>query len=102
MSASTSRRAYDDCYSLMNQALENPKGLRCLKIDYSEACQLVVRLNYARNLQRELNTKVFGDDDPKAGVSNYDTLIIRKKEIDDEWWVYIEPRQLDGNKVELL
>jgi hypothetical protein len=60
-------------------------------------------LNYARTLHRKLTVEVWGVGHEKAGVSEYDPLVIRRpKESDGCWWVYIEKRIDTINDVELL
>ena len=105
MSTSTSRKSYADCYTLLDQALDSAIGIR---IDLGEgdpgvgaAHQLRMRLHYARRLSREEAEEVYPSDHPSHGVSVYDSLVIRIREAEGKWWIYIQPWVVKGAVEEL-
>lgn len=100
MTTSTSRAAYTDCYALLDRALDRPAGIRIAcgpEADPSAlgtANQLRVRLHTARSMDRMEARKVYPPDDPAHGISVYDILVVKIKQAEEQWWVYIEPRGL--------
>jgi|SRR5579872_884501 len=100
MPVSTSPRAYDDCFELFEQALSAPKGIRKRAPSAGKAKNLVSRLHKARQIHR-LEMTALPPDNPDYGISPYDKLVCSFREVDDSWWVYIEPRLLDGEVEEL-
>lgn len=100
MTVSTSRTAYEDCFALLDRAMSSPAGIRHSCATEGKANYLRVRLNYARILSRNELSAALSDDDPSLGSSPYDALIIRIVDASG-WWVYIEPRRLDGVTEEL-
>jgi hypothetical protein len=100
MTVSTSRAAYEDCFHLLDRAMDSPAGIRHSCPTSGAAHHLRVRLNYARVLSRNEHSALLADD-PKLGTSPYDGLILRVVADDPRWWVYIEPRKLPGETEEL-
>lgn len=86
MPTSTSREAYEDCYELLDRAMEVERGIGASFSDRGEAYHFRVRLNAARQLDRDLQKSV----DPTAGKSDYDVLTFRIKSLEEKWWVFIE------------
>jgi hypothetical protein len=101
MTVSTSRSAYEDCFHLLDRAMDSPAGIRHSCPTSGAAHYLRTRLNYARVLHRNEMSYALPDDDPKLGTSPYDALILRVHSADSRWWVYIEPRKLPGETEEL-
>ena len=101
MTVSTSRRAYADCYDLFDRALAAPLGIRNRCTDPGQANHLRVRLHQARILLRRESLSIYAEEDPNHGASPYDSLMVRIREADDSWWVYIEPRAVNGAIEEL-
>ena len=105
MSISTSIKAYQDCYPYLDQALESPIGIRIDVGSGSDgvgaAHQLRMRLHYARKLSRVEAEKVYPFDHPSHGVSVYDSLVIRIREAEGKWWIYIQPWVVKGAVEEL-
>lgn len=102
MTVSTSRAAYEDCFHLLNRAMDSPAGIRHSCPTSGAAHHLRVRLNAARIISRNEQSHAIHDDDPKLGTSPYDALIIpAPREIEGKWWVYVEPRKLPGETEEL-
>ena len=100
MTVSTSRAAYEDCFHLLDRAMDSPAGIRHSCPTSGAAHHLRVRLNYARVLSRNEHSAL-APDDPRLGTSPYDALIVRIHQDPDRWWVYIEPRRLPGETEEL-
>lgn len=104
MSASTSHASYDDCFQTFDEAMEQPNGIRVEVPTENEGMQLFTRLHFARSMDRDNNKKIYeGQPGHKLfGTSVYDPLVVRKpKFVDERWWVYIEPRKING-RIEAL
>lgn len=101
MTVSTSRKAYKDCYDLFDRALAAPLGIRNRCTDPGQANHLRVRLHQARILLRRESLSIYAEEDPNHGASPYDSLIVRIKDVDGHWWVYLEPRMMNGVVEEL-
>lgn len=93
MSLSKSRFAYTDCYEVLDRAMDDPSGIRVRIRDYDAALIFRSRLHYARKLKREDSERLYEPDDPKFGVTIYDTLVVRIKNVSDQFFIYIEHRQ---------
>ena len=97
MTISTSPKAFEDCYTLLQQALDSPNGIRQGFPSSGLARHQVSRLNRARNNQREQNREIYPPDHPSHGTSPYDTLVIRTpRKVDGKWYIHIEPRTVSG------
>ena len=102
MTVSTSRSAYNDCYDLFDRAaVPGSIGIRVSCETRGMANNLRTRLHYARKLNRELAKEMFEPDHPDHGKSVYDPLVVRVHSDGDGWWVYIEPRVVQGEVEEL-
>jgi hypothetical protein len=101
MSTSTSKSAYADCFDLFDRALAAPRGIRNRCEDDGVAYQLRGRLHTARKLSRLEAFEIYEADDPLYGQSPYDHLVVKIKEAEGGWWVYIEPRRVVGEVQEL-
>jgi hypothetical protein len=88
--------AYDDCFSVFEHA--KTSGARVKFGDYAEAKLFTLRLHQARALQREEHKRIYPKDSPQWGYSEYDHLMVRHPQEDEEgkWWVYIE---LSGSNI---
>ncbi len=106
MPLNTSRLAYEDCYELLNRAMAAPNGIRaaCGVGDdgIGVAYYLRTRLHYARTLARRESMQIYEETDPEYGISPYDHLVIKIKDGDGQWWVYIEPRRISPKRIEDL
>ena len=100
MTVSTSRMAYEDCFHLLDRAMDSPAGIRHSCPTSGAAHHLRGRLNYARVLSRNEHSAL-ALDDPRLGTSPYDALVVRLHQDTSRWWVYIEPRRLPGETEEL-
>ena len=93
MTTNTSPLAYDDCYLMFDRARTSRNGIRIGVASEGNGMNLFTRLNYARRLERQRNKEVYPSDSPLHGVSDYDTLVVRKpREEGGRWWVLIEKR----------
>lgn len=101
MTTSTSKSAYTDCFELFDRAIESPKGIRNRCRDQGAANHLRVRLNSARILSRRESREIYVEDHPAFGISPYDPLVVRVCYRDSSWWIYIEPRAIQGEVEEL-
>lgn len=96
MVASTSRLSYIDCTELMDQALENTKGIRIGFADKGDALHFRTRMHTARTICRKDNLSEYAPGHPLHGRSQYDVLVVREpKESEGKWWLYIEKRHAD-------
>lgn len=97
------KEAYEDCYNILDAALLSKNGIRYPESTWDKAVYLVNRLNYARKIDRLLSMRIHEPSNPRYGISGYDTLRIRRpKEIDGQWWIYIEQRKIDLGLLEEL
>ena len=101
MTFSTSIKSYADCFDLFDRALASPLGIRNRCEGPGDANQLRGRLHYARNLQRKESRSIYDSDAPEYDTSAYDPLLVRIRESDGAWWVYIEHRRVAGEVQEL-
>ena len=92
MSLPNSIDSYDDCLDYFEQALGDPAGLRLEFAEYGQANHFTLRMHQARALQRALHRRLYTEDDPRYGRSEFDRLMVRQPREDDlgHWWVYIE------------
>ena len=91
MVASHSIHSYDDCFRIMQAAIEDELGARIACIDEGEATWLRLRYNKARAVHRKQNAQVYASPEhPLHGRSEYDGLIFRVKEVEGKWYVYLE------------
>ena len=102
MSISNSRLSYEDCYKIMDAALEDKIGARVKMADNDAAVFLRMRIHTARSIDRRDNTKVFEEGHPLYGRSPYDKLVTRIRKIDEDIWIYVEQIGADLGEVEPL
>lgn len=104
MTASTSRLSYQDCFDVLDQALEDTKGARVKFEGYSSASYFRSRLHNARQIDRKDNRDIHSEDmtHPMFGRSVYDKLIVRIVPETEFHWVYIEHSSIDRLEVESL
>ncbi len=100
MALPDSRLAYEDCFKILERALESTKGIRVRFADRGTALRFRTRLHYARNIDRSDNRQNFERGHPMFGKSLYDVITVRDPVKDDKTiWLYIE--KLDGNELEI-
>ena len=92
MTNPTSRIAYTQFFSVFDQALASPKGVRLAFTRRAEATFYVARLHAARDIDRRTNKEIYEPGHPLHGCSGYDILICRQPRLADDgkWWVYVE------------
>lgn len=87
MAMSDSRLAFKDCYELYEKALDDPKGIKVKFPTHDDAWHFRHRLHHARILDRRDNKRVFDEDHPMHGLSEYDKITIRVTRTDDGAWL---------------
>lgn len=93
---------------MMDEALSDPQGARfrinrpSLALAEKEAIFLRMRMHQARALNRDLNRNVYDISHPMHGVSMYDKLTVRIKNIAGEIYVYLEQQALNVSPGEPL
>ena len=81
MSANQSNLSYEDCYEVLDRALEADHGIRVSFDDNSAAYNFRQRCHYARKLSRIESRSIYLDpSDPQRGKSVYDPLVISLRE----------------------
>lgn len=103
MSVSTSAMSYQDCYTALDAALADPMGVR-IKLDHEAAAiHFRMRCHQARKINREDNCKIYENDHPLWGRSEYDLLTLRiRHDADDNTYLYIEKNDTVPGEIELL
>lgn len=102
MVTSTSRLAYDDCFALMDQALEDDKGIRIRFVDQGSAMSLRLRIHAARVIDRNDNIEIYEADHPLHGKSVYDRLKASIRAIDGDIYLHLEKNSADNYEIESL
>jgi hypothetical protein len=92
MATSTSRLSYDDAFTVMDEAIADPKGARVMFDNHGQATYFKMRLHSARQIDRNDNKQIFAEGEKLYGRSVYDTLVVRVRGPDEDgkWWVYLE------------
>lgn len=97
MSMTNQLEAYGDCVKILDTAFKSKGGIRISAPSSGDANHLFTRLHYARKLLRDQSMGELPSNHPDWNTSMYDSLIVRRpREIDGEWWVYIEHRLITG------
>lgn len=102
MSLSGSKFAYEDCFDILNTALERTQGCRLAQPSESACNMLRMRIHQARKLERDDNAKTFERGHPMHGRSVFDKLIVRIRNEDEVWYVYVEHGGVDTTLIEPL
>jgi hypothetical protein len=74
--------SYQDIRELFDRALMSERGLRVRLKTKGAANNLRQRMSYYRQLDRRENKKVYTENDPMHGRSQYDILILKLTEPD--------------------
>lgn len=94
MSANASLYAYEDCFELLDRAVESTTGVRAKVRDQGEAYQFKTRLHQARALSRRQAMQMYPDTaHPEHGKSVYDDLVVSLRQEGENWWIYISRRR---------
>jgi hypothetical protein len=96
MTISESRLAYEDCYDVMQRALEKNSGVRVGFDNFGEATFYRMRMNQARQLDRRFNRERYPIAHPMHGRSEYDALMFRIREQGGKHWVYADRKPMRG------
>src|SRR5258708_9905402 len=104
MPAPTNRMSYRDIFEKYDQALEDPKGIRLVFTNETDARNYRTRMHNARTLDRRENARTYPEGDVMHGQSAYDVLqcIIRYGDDEKTIYLYVEPRDKNSPEVELL
>lgn len=102
MSVSTSLLAYQDCITIMDQALADPKGARIKVANAGDASYQRLRMHYARKLHRDENAKTYEQGHAMHGRSEYDAITVRIRNIGGECYLYLERTDVVAGEVESL
>ena len=103
MSLSNSRLSYTDCFDLLDQALEQSRGLRIEVPDINAANYLRMRIHHARQIDRNENKITYADPDaPLHGRSPYDILVVRIEATNGSGWVYLDKQKVDIGRIEAI
>lgn len=82
--------AYNDCYSLFEQASAQPNGVRAPFRTENEAKFFQLRMHQARAIQRKLSRRIYPPDSPQYDTSEFDELQIQVRgDTAGEFWVYV-------------
>ncbi len=103
MSLSRSPRSFDDCYEIMDRALDDEKGARFAVKDISQAMYTRMRLHHARSLDRVTNLTAHPEGHAMHGCSVYDELVVRiREDRQGQIFVYLERMKVDWSRVDVL
>ena len=94
--------AYQDCTELLAQAVEDPCGVRLKVRDFDQAVNERSRIHYCRKLHRRESMSIYAEGDPMYGKSEYDVITVRIKNIDGEFYLYLERNDKIRGEVEKL
>jgi len=100
MSVIESRIGYEDCYEVMDKALDAKDGIRIGFANYGEAHYFRQRMNKARLLDRRFNKERYEPNHIKHGKSEYDALWFRLLDLEGLTWVYAERRPSQRGVIE--
>lgn len=102
MTLPTSILAYEDCRQLFEAAMEDLKGARMKCEDYDAAFHLRSRLHYYRTLHRMENAVTYTEDHPMFGKSEFDKITVKIKNIDNEFFIYLNRNDNPSGEIEKL
>ena len=86
--------AYRDCFDVFEKAEADSHGARVQFASHGEAKTFQVRMNHARQLQRQESTLIYDRTHPLYNTCSFDEFQVRApvEDEDGKWWVYIERR----------
>ena len=104
MALSSSHLSYSDCYSLMDEALRQPRGVRVSQPTHDAAIFFRMRLHQARSIDRKRSLDIYEPGDYLRNTSQYDALVVRLRPDPETngFWVYLERSDVVVGKVEAL
>ena len=104
MALPKSSLAYTDCYEVYERAMESVEGegpgVRVRLASWSDANYFRMRMNNARAINRQDNGEVYSPGDPLYKRSVWDALMVTIKQVDNEFYVYVEPHGIDVETIE--
>lgn len=101
MSLSSNRAAYADCFALLQQALETPRGIIVRCRGESEAHYLRNRLQRARQVDCEANKRIYQPGDYLYNNSEFYALVVKVVQENEEiWQVRIEKPKVSPMAIE--
>lgn len=85
MTTSNSRLSYEDCFKILDQAVESPNGLRLKFKEHGDAIHFRLRCHCARMIDRHDNKQTYPAPDPVTGDAGhpmwgrsvYDDIVIK-------------------------
>ena len=103
MSLSNSRLSYADCFALLEQALDEPRGIRVEVADEAAATYLRLRIHHARVIDRAENAKIYPDPDHYLhGRSIYDCFVCRIEAKPGEAWLWLDKQKVELGRIESI
>lgn len=102
MSVSKSPGSYADCYAVMDAAITDPLGVRLRMASEDAATFFRMRCHMARKIDRDQNAVTYTVGDPLYAISIYDKLVLRIREDDGLWWLYLEQNTIIPGVAESL
>ena len=94
MSLTDSPAAYRDCYELYARAVSTPGGVRMPIGPRSQSATFFqLRMNKARQIQRDTSRRVYSPEHPGYDRSEYDGYQVQVRGPDTEgcYWIYVRP-----------
>lgn len=103
MTTPKSRLAYQAHFDILDQAMEDPKGIRIKSPDRGYAWRLRLEFHHARDLDRKDNAQTYDVGHMLHGCSVYDQLVLTiEQDRNDQHWLYVHKRDAGAFHVESL
>ncbi|SRR5260221_7474857 len=102
MTLPNSLLSYQDCTELLDRAIEDDNGIRWEVPDYGQAMHQQSRLHYCRKLHRLENARIYDDTHHLYNRSVYDAIVVRIRNIDGQFFLYLERNDKVRGKIESL
>ena len=90
MTVSNSLLSYQDCTKLLEAAMEDTLGARLKVRDMDEAYFQRGRIHYCRKLWRKENAVIYEPGHAMHGRTIFDALVVRIRNVDGEFYIYLE------------
>jgi len=90
MAVSTSRLAFSDCFTLLERAINDEKGIRVKFATYDDAFNFRLRIHKARQIDRQDNLESYAEGHILYGRSVYDELTCKIRLFNGGAWLRIE------------
>ena len=101
MSLSNSRLAYNDCFELLDRALDEARGIRIELASADAATYLRMRIHHARQIDRRENKATYPDlDHPLHDRSPYDILVCRIEPDAGRAWLHLDKQKVEIGRIE--